>query len=89
MLFRSRWNIVTKDGYYTLGDNCFEKRVFGRRTEKIPMSTDSDVYYADFVLESLRQYLAGERPRAGLAQMRRVRGILDAINHRAVVSSSL
>ncbi len=85
----NRWNIVTKDGYYTLGDNCFEKRVFGRRTEKIPMSTDSDVYYADFVLESLRQYLAGERPRAGLAQMRRVRGILDAINHRAVVSSSL
>lgn len=79
----NRWNIVTKNGYYTLGDNCFKKRVFGRQTEKIPMNTDSDIYYADFVLESLRQYLAGEEPRAGLSQMRLVRGILDEINRKA------
>ncbi len=79
----NRWNIVTRNGYYTLGDNCFEKRIFGKKTEKISMSTDSDIYYADFVLESLRQYLEGEAPRAGLKQMCSVRKILDEINLRA------
>lgn len=79
----NRWNIVTKDGYYTLGNNQFEKRVFGRETVKIPMNTDSDVYYADFTLESLRQYLSGEKPRAGLSELAAVRGILDQMNAAA------
>lgn len=76
----NRWNIVTKNGYYTLGDNCFEKRIFGKETVKIPMSTDSDDYYPIFVLESLRQYLEGETPRAGLEELVPVRGILDNMN---------
>jgi predicted dehydrogenase len=81
----NRWNIVTKDGYYTLGDNCFEKRVYGKATERIEMSTDSDVYYPIYTLESLRQYLAGETPKAGLPEMKAVRKILDAMNQKASI----
>lgn len=79
----NRWNIVTKDGYYTLGDNRFEERVYGHDTISTEMSTDSDVYYPEFVLESLRQYLAGERPRAGLPEMYQTRKILDQMNELA------
>ena len=77
------WNIVTKDGYYTLGDSRFEKRVYGQETIKIPMSTDSDTYYANFTLDSLRQYLNGERPSAGLPELVLVRGMLDDMNKMA------
>ena len=79
----NRWNIVTRNGYYTLGDNCFEERVYGEPTKKTSMSTDSDVYYAEFVLESLRQYLSGERPRAGLPELITTRKILDQMNERS------
>lgn len=79
----NRWNIVTKDGYYTLGDNRFEERRFGHKTVRTEMSTDSDVYYAEFVLESLRQYLEGETPLAGLPELRPVRGLLDEMNRVA------
>ncbi len=79
----NRWNIVTKDGYYTLGDDRFEKRVYGKATEKIEMSTDSDVYYPIYTLESLRQYLEGEKPKAGLPEMEAVRKILDDMNRMA------
>lgn len=76
----NRWNIVTKNGYYTLGDNCFEKREFGKETEKIVMSTDSDVYYPVYTIETLRQYLAQEKPYAGLEELLPVRSILDDMN---------
>lgn len=76
----NRWNIVTRNGYYTLGDNCFEERVYGKPVKKTPMSKDSDVYYAEFVVESLRQYLAGEMPRAGLPELLTTRKILDQMN---------
>lgn len=79
----NRWNIVTKDGYYTLADNLFEKRVFGKKTERIPMSTDSDVYYPVYTLESLHQYINGEQPSAGLEEMMTVRKILDDMNERS------
>ncbi|MDD2980127.1 MAG: Gfo/Idh/MocA family oxidoreductase [Hespellia sp.] len=79
----NRWNIVTKDGYYTLGDGCFEKRVYDKKTEKIEMSTDSDVYYPIYTLESLRQYVCGEKPRAGLEEMELVRVILDEMDVKA------
>lgn len=79
----NRWNIVTRDGYYTLGDNRFEKRVFGRETEKIVMSTDSDVYYPVYTLESLHQYVRGEQPGAGLEEMVATRKILDDMNEKA------
>lgn len=82
----NRWNIVTTDGYYTLGDNRFEKRRFGEKTVSISMSTDSDVYYADFVLESLRQYLEQETPRAGLPELAATREILDEMNRMAKTS---
>lgn len=76
----NRWNIVTKNGYYTLGDGCFEKRIYGEKTERIMMSTDSDVYYGTFVIDSLKAYLAGEEPAAGLKQMYNTRKLLDAMN---------
>lgn len=79
----NRWNIVTKDGYYTLGNNCFEERVYGQDTVKTEMSTDSDVYYSKFVLETLRQYLAQERPRAGLPEMLVTRKVLDQMNQHS------
>lgn len=79
----NRWNIVTNDGYYTLADNCFEKRIFGRETKKTTMSTDSDVYYPVYTLESLHQYVRGEKPRAGLEEMMTVRQILDDMNKNA------
>ncbi len=79
----NRWNIVTKNGYYTLGDNCFEKRVFGKDTVKIEMNTDSDVYYAIYTIETLRQYLDNEKPYAGLEELLPVRKILDDMNHLA------
>ena len=50
------------------------------------MSTDSDVYYADFVLESLRQYLEQETPRAGLPELEATREILDEMNRMAKTS---
>ncbi|WP_294149383.1 Gfo/Idh/MocA family protein [uncultured Clostridium sp.] len=76
----NRWNIVTKNGYYTLGDGCFEERVYGEKTERTVMSTDSDVYYGTFVINSLKEYLAGEQPAAGLKQMYNTRKLLDAMN---------
>lgn len=79
----NRWNIVTRDGYYTLGNNCFEERVYGCDTVKTEMSTDSDVYYPGFVLETLKQYLAHERPRAGLPELLLTRQVLDDMNNKA------
>lgn len=76
----NRWNIVTKNGYYTLEQDYFEERVYGQPTIRRVMSTDSDVYYPVFVRETLRQYLAGEQPRAGLQDMLAVRKVLDEMN---------
>lgn len=76
----NRWNIVTKNGYYTLGDGCFEERVYGEKTERTVMSTDSDIYYGTFVINTLKEYLAGEEPAAGLKQMYNARKLLDAMN---------
>ena len=78
----NRWNIVTKDGYYTLEQDYFEERVYGQKTIRRVMSTDSDVYYPVFVRETLRQYLAGEQPRAGLKDMLAVRRVLDEMNRQ-------
>lgn len=79
----NRWNIVTKDGYYTLEQDYFEARVYGEKTIRRVMSTDSDVYYPIFVCETLRQVLAGESPRAGLRDMLVVRRVLDRMNEVA------
>ncbi len=40
----NRWNIVTKDGYFTLEQDYFEERIYGEKTIRRVMSTDSDVY---------------------------------------------
>lgn len=78
----NRWNIVTKDGYFTLEQDYFEERIYGEKTIRRVMSTDSDVYYPVFVRETLRQYLAGEQPRAGLRDMLAVRRVLDEMNRQ-------
>ncbi|MCD8350893.1 MAG: Gfo/Idh/MocA family oxidoreductase [Planctomycetaceae bacterium] len=79
----NRWNIVTQDGYYTLADNTWEQRRYGRETERVAMDTDSDSYYAEFARITLEDYLAKRTPRAGLAEMENVRRVLDAINNAA------
>jgi predicted dehydrogenase len=80
----NRWTIVTKRGYYSLGDGFFDFREFGsegiHRTE---MDTDSDTYYSDFVHESLNEYVSGSSPTTGLEDMLRVRKILDHIQIKA------
>ncbi len=76
----NRWNIVTKDGYFTLEQDYFEERVYGEKTLRQVMSTDSDIYYPIFVRETLKQYLNNERPRAGLPEMLAVRKVLDQMN---------
>lgn len=78
----NRWNIVTKNGYFTLEQDYFEERVYGEKTIRRVMSTDSDVYYPIFVRETLRQCLAGEEPRASLRDMLAVRRVLDAMNEQ-------
>ena len=78
----NRWNIVTKNGYFTLEQDYFEERIYGEKTIRRVMSTDSDVYYPIFVRETLRQYLAGEAPRAGLKDMLAVSRILDEMNRQ-------
>ncbi len=79
----NRWNFVTKKGYYTMGVGYFETREFGKPAKKVLMDTDSDVYYADFVRDSLVEYTGGFRPTAGLPDMARVRRILDAVIKKA------
>lgn len=78
----NRWNIATKTGYYTLEQDYFEERVYGEKTIRRVMSIDSDVYYPIFVRETLRQYLAGEAPRAGLKDMLAVSRVLDEMNRQ-------
>lgn len=79
----NRWNIVTKNGYFTLEQDYFEERIYGEKTIRRVMSTDSDVYYPVFVRETLHQYLAGEQPRAGLRDMLAVRRVLDEMNRQS------
>ncbi|MCD8140704.1 MAG: Gfo/Idh/MocA family oxidoreductase [Planctomycetaceae bacterium] len=79
----NRWNIVTRNDYYTLADNAWETRRFGRETERVPMDTDSDSYYAEFARITLDDFLAKRAPRAGLREMETVRRILDAVNTAA------
>ncbi|MCC8067898.1 MAG: Gfo/Idh/MocA family oxidoreductase [Clostridiales bacterium] len=78
----NRWNIVTKNGYYTLEQDYFEQRVYGEPTNRLVMSTDSDVYYPIFVRETLKQYLNGEKPRACLPEMLAVRRVLDEMDRK-------
>ncbi|MBR2256044.1 MAG: Gfo/Idh/MocA family oxidoreductase [Blautia sp.] len=79
----NRWTIVTENGYYTLADNCLEAREFGKDTVRIPLSTDSDVYYPKFAAATLDDYVNGRRPRAAIPEVLTVRGILDRMNEAA------
>lgn len=78
----NRWNIVTKNGYYTLEQDYFEERVYGEQTIRRVMSTDSDIYYPVFVRETLRQCFAGEKPKAGVGDMLAVSRVLDEMNRQ-------
>jgi len=75
----NRWNIVVKQGYYTLDAGYFETRRFESPTERIVMDTDNDSYYAVFVIDTLRDYLKGRQPLTGLDEMLNVRRILDQV----------
>ena len=79
----NRWTIVTDNGYYTLAENCLEAREFGKEPVKIPLSTDSDVYYPIFAAATLEDFAAGRRPRASLKEMLVTRRILDRMNESA------
>ena len=79
----NRWTIVTENGYYTLAENCLEAREYGKEVVRIPLSTDSDVYYPKFAAASLEDFVAGRRPRASLAEMLVTRRILDDMNAEA------
>lgn len=76
----NRWTIVTENGYYTLAENRLEAREYGKSVVDIPLNTDSDVYYPIFVQTTLDDYVNGRRPRASIAEMLKVRKILDDMN---------
>ena len=79
----NRWNFTTKNGYYTIGDGQLESRVYGKKARTSLFDTDSDVYYPIYTVETLRQYMAGEKPAAGLEDMVRTRSVLDEIISKA------
>lgn len=79
----NRWCIVTENGYYTLAENCLEAREYGKEVLRIPLSTDSDVYYPKFAEATLDDYVSGRTPRASLREMLTVRRILDRMNEAA------
>mgnify|MGYP005777452047 FL=1 len=79
----NRWNFTTKNGYYTIGDGRLESRVYGSEAKTSFLDTDSDVYYPVYTVETLRQYMAGEKPSAGLEDMVRTRKVLDEIINKA------
>lgn len=79
----NHWCIVTEDGYYTLADNCLEAREFGADPVKIPLNTDSDVYYPKFAEATLDDFINGRKPRASATEMLVVRKILDGMNEAA------
>lgn len=81
----NHWCIVTEDGYYTLTNNCLEAREFGKEVLRIPLNTDSDVYYPKFVEATLDDYINGRRPRASLHEMLIVRRILDRMNEASKI----
>ena len=79
----NRWTIVTENGYYILADNCLEAREYGKEVVRIPLNTDSDVYYPKFAAASLEDFVCGRRPRAALPEMLTTRRILDDMNAAA------
>lgn len=79
----NRWCIVTENGYYTLAENCLEAREYGKETLRIPLNTDSDVYYPKFAETTLDDYAGGRTPRASLREILAVRRILDRMNEAA------
>lgn len=79
----NRWCIVTENGYYTLAENALEAREYGKETVRIPLSTDSDVYYPKFAAATLDDFANGRTPRASLREMLTVRRILDRMNEAA------
>ena len=80
----NRWTVVTKKGFYSLGDGSVELREFGPGgVSRIGVDTDADTYYPVFVHESLKECVTGSASTAGLDEMLRVRTILDDIIRRA------
>ena len=81
----NRWDIVTRDGYYIIADNRYERRLFDNPLKVRNIDTDSDSYYETFAKESLNDFMEGKNPKAGLQEMVLVRKILDEINEKAII----
>jgi predicted dehydrogenase len=81
----NEWRIVTKNGYHTLSENNLQLRHMDQPVENFTIPTDSDVLYPIFVRNTLHDWTEGRKPIADLAQMARVRKILDQINEKAAV----
>lgn len=79
----NRWTIVTENGYYILADNRLEIREYEKEPIKVPLNTDSDIYYAVYTKTTLDDWMTGTRPRASLKEMLDVRRILDDMNAKA------
>lgn len=80
----NRWTIVTEDGYYILAENQLEIRESGKEPKKVPLNTDSDVYYGIYTRTTLNDWQNGIRPRSSLEEMLNVSRVLDEMNKNAV-----
>lgn len=83
----NRWTIVTENGYYILAENHLEIREHDKKTEIVPLNTDSDVYYAVYTKTTLNDWMTGTKPRASLKEMLDVSRILDEMNAKAGCSA--
>lgn len=77
------WTITTGDGYYVVRDGSLNSRRIGQKTKQNRLSTDSDDYYAVYTVETLRDFMEGRRPAAGLDELLRSRRVLDDIIAKA------
>jgi predicted dehydrogenase len=79
----NRWNFTTKSGYFIIGDDRLESRQYGKQTTIESHDTDTDGYYAIYTIETIKQYVEGKNPSAGLDDMLRARVLLDNIIEKA------
>ncbi len=78
----NRWTIVTENGYYILAENQLEIREYDAQPRRVPLNTDSDVYYAIYTQTTLSDWQTGTRPRASLQEMLDVSRVLDEMNRK-------
>jgi predicted dehydrogenase len=89
-LYNQHWEIATKKGYYMLGDNKLETRLFNKESKAgpadvtiVPVCTFNDYYFPVYVRKTLQEYADGNPPTVGLKDMLRSREILDEVIKKA------